>query len=67
MEQLGYPMGEKPLHEVLRDHARRQPEKAAYLWYGRALTYGELDRMSDAFAARLAGGMVARLALRHSR
>ncbi len=54
MEQLGYPMGEKPLHEVLRDHARRQPGKAAYLWYGRAISYGELDRMSDAFAARLA-------------
>lgn len=45
---------EQPLHEYLRAHARRQPDKAAYLWYGRAVTYDELDRASDAFAARLA-------------
>lgn len=45
---------EQPLHEYLRQHAREQPGKAAYLWYGRAITYAELDRASDAFAARLA-------------
>jgi long-chain acyl-CoA synthetase len=44
----------QPLHEILRGHARRQPDKAAYLWYGNALSYGELDRASDSFAARLA-------------
>lgn len=49
-----YTLGEKPLHDYLREHARRQPQKAAYLWYGRALSYAELDRLSDAFAARLA-------------
>jgi long-chain acyl-CoA synthetase len=43
-----------PLHDYLRAHARRQPDKAAYLWYGRPITYAELDRASDAFAARLA-------------
>jgi long-chain acyl-CoA synthetase len=43
-----------PLHEYLRAHARQQPDKAAYLWYGRAISYAELDRASDAFAARLA-------------
>jgi long-chain acyl-CoA synthetase len=43
-----------PLHEYLRAHARTQPHKPAYLWYGHALSYGELDRASDAFAARLA-------------
>ena len=43
-----------PLHEHLRRHARTQPDKPAYLWYGAALSYAELDRMSDAFAARLA-------------
>ncbi len=43
-----------PLHEYLRAHAREQPARAAYLWYGHALTYAELDRASDAFAARLA-------------
>jgi long-chain acyl-CoA synthetase len=45
---------ERPLHEYLREHAREQPDKAAYLWYGRAISYAELDRASDAFAARLA-------------
>ena len=43
-----------PMHEILRAHARRQPDKPAYLWYGAPVTYGELDRASDAFAARLA-------------
>lgn len=49
-----YRLGEKPLHEYLREHARRQPDKPAYIWYGHALGYGELDRLSDAFAAELA-------------
>ena len=43
-----------PLHERLREHARRRPEHPAYVWYGTVLTYRELDRASDAFAARLA-------------
>ncbi len=45
---------DKPLHEYLREHARRHPDKAAYIWYGRAISFAELDRASDAFAARLA-------------
>lgn len=45
---------DQPLHEYLRQHALQQPDKAAYLWYGRSVTYAELDRASDAFAARLA-------------
>ena len=45
---------QQPLHEYLRQHARERPQQAAYLWYGRAITYAELDRASDAFAARLA-------------
>jgi long-chain acyl-CoA synthetase len=45
---------ERPLHEHLRQHAREQPDKAACLWYGRAISWAELDRASDAFAARLA-------------
>lgn len=43
-----------PLHEHLRSHARNQPDKAAYLWYGYSLTYADLNRASDSFAARLA-------------
>jgi long-chain acyl-CoA synthetase len=53
MDAFTYLQGEKPLHEYLRQHARTQPEKPAYLWYGAALSYGELDRLSDRFAARL--------------
>lgn len=45
---------QQPLHEYLRQHAREQPHKAAYLWYGQPIRYAELDRASDAFAARLA-------------
>ena len=42
-----------PLHEHLRRHARATPDRTAYLWYGRAITWAELDAASDAFAARL--------------
>ena len=43
----------QPLHEHLRLHARDNPDGTAYLWYGRAITWAELDRASDSFAARL--------------
>ncbi|WHZ09659.1 MAG: Long-chain-fatty-acid--CoA ligase [Burkholderiaceae bacterium] len=42
-----------PLHEQLRRHARATPDRIAYLWYGRAISWRELDAASDAFAARL--------------
>ena len=32
-----------PLHEHLRAHARRQPNQQAYLGYGQAIRYAELD------------------------
>ncbi len=54
METSHTPTPDLPLHGYLRVHARQQPDKAAYLWYGRAISYAELDRASDAFAARLA-------------
>lgn len=50
---LVYRRGQKPLHEYLRDYARENPEKTALIWYGRELTYGELDDLSDRFAAFL--------------
>jgi long-chain acyl-CoA synthetase len=43
----------QPLHETLRHHARTMPSRAAQIWYGRTITWAELDAMSDAFAARL--------------
>jgi len=48
-----YPLGEIPLTEILRERARRTPDKAALIFYGRDVSYGQLDRLSDAFAAWL--------------
>jgi long-chain acyl-CoA synthetase len=49
-----YRQGLRCLHDYLRLHARAQPDKPAFIWYGRAITYLELDRWSDALAVRLA-------------
>jgi long-chain acyl-CoA synthetase len=49
-----YPCGEIPLSEYLRERARRHPDKPAIIFYGTIMTYGELDRLSDRFAALLA-------------
>jgi long-chain acyl-CoA synthetase len=44
---------QQPLHEYLRTHARERGQHAAFIWYGRTMSYAELDAASDAFAARL--------------
>ncbi|RMX06045.1 AMP-dependent synthetase [Corticibacter populi] len=44
---------QQPLHEYLREHARHRPDHPACIWYGRAISWAELDGASDAFAARL--------------
>jgi long-chain acyl-CoA synthetase len=49
-----YRQGLRCLHEYLRLHARAQPDKPAFIWYGREIGYLELDRWSDALAVRLA-------------
>ncbi|AET66557.1 acyl-CoA synthetase (AMP-forming)/AMP-acid ligase II [Desulfosporosinus orientis DSM 765] len=51
--ELNYKRGLKPLHEYLRDNARQNPEKAAIIWYGREISYGELNDLSDRFATAL--------------
>ena len=48
-----YPLGEIPFTEYLRERARRTPEKASLIYYGREVSFAELDRLSDAFAAWL--------------
>jgi fatty-acyl-CoA synthase len=48
-----YRFGEVPLTEYLREWARLQGEKPAVIFYGARLTYGELDGLSDRFAALL--------------
>ncbi|WP_322008117.1 AMP-binding protein [Paraburkholderia tropica] len=49
-----YPLGQRPLTAYLREWARRAPQRPAVHFYGRTLSYGELDRLSDRCAALLA-------------
>lgn len=53
MTAVSYRFGERPLPEYLRQHAVNHPDKPALIWYGRVVSYGELDRLSDGFAQRL--------------
>lgn len=53
--ELRYPIGEVPLTDYLRYWARTTPEKSAIIFHGASLSYGELDRQSDAFARLLIG------------
>jgi long-chain acyl-CoA synthetase len=50
---IAYRHGQQPLHEYLREHARRTPDKPALVWYGRRISYAELDDLSDRFAQSL--------------
>lgn len=51
MSSLTYP--NVPLHEILRDKARGQPDRAAIVFEGRNITFAELDAESN----RLAHGL----------
>lgn len=55
---LTYIRGRKPLHEYLRDNARQNPERIAIIWYGREISYGELNDLSERFAAFLSSSGV---------
>ena len=55
-----YPWGEVTLPEYLRRWAGQQPDKPALIFYGNTISYAELDRLSDAFAALLASHGVVR-------
>ncbi len=48
------PYPEKTLVDVVRETARDRPAHPALLFKGARLSYGDLDRQSDAFAAALA-------------
>lgn len=49
-----YPFGEVAMTQYLRRWAAQQPDKVLYDFYGGTITYGEMDRLSDRFAALLA-------------
>ncbi|MBI2217207.1 MAG: AMP-binding protein [Candidatus Rokubacteria bacterium] len=44
----------RPLAMILKDNARRLPSKPALIFYGRQVTFAELDDASDRFAGWLA-------------
>ena len=54
------PYPERTLLDDLADAVAERPDAPAALFKGRTVTYGELDRLSDAFAATLAGLGVAK-------
>ncbi|GGB22941.1 acyl-CoA synthetase [Tistrella bauzanensis] len=49
-----YPLGEIPISDYLTRRAQANPDKPAINFYGRVLSFGDLDRLSDRFAAHLA-------------
>src|SRR4051812_5669518 len=48
------PYPDKTLVDYVSEHARSSPKRPALLFKGATVTYGELDRLSDACAAGLA-------------
>jgi acyl-CoA synthetase (AMP-forming)/AMP-acid ligase II len=44
---------QRPLHTFLKDHARQSPDRLAIQYYGRGISFGELDEQSDRLAAAL--------------
>ncbi|HEY8481535.1 MAG TPA: AMP-binding protein [Spirillospora sp.] len=48
-----YPLGERPVTDYLRAHAERDPDHPAIVFYGRIITYGGLDELSDRFGGWL--------------
>lgn len=48
-----YRAGEKPIHEYLFDNEREIPDRAAYIFYGRILTWKELGQSVRKLAAFL--------------
>lgn len=51
--ELAYHLGPKPLFEYLRQNAREMPDRAAYIYYGKTITWSDLDLFSDRFAGFL--------------
>lgn len=49
-EQPIKPFGDIPISGYVTEYARIQPEKACMIYYGRRLTYSEVDELSNQFA-----------------
>ena len=48
--ELSYPLGEIPVHEYLRKNAANHPDKCLVSFYGRDVSYREVDTASDRLA-----------------
>ncbi|SEH18184.1 long-chain acyl-CoA synthetase [Natronorubrum sediminis] len=48
--RLSFPDGRRPIHELVRLRAREQPTAPAVTFYGRTLTWSDLEAAVDAFA-----------------
>jgi acyl-CoA synthetase (AMP-forming)/AMP-acid ligase II len=51
--EVRYPLGEVPITDHLRHWASTDPERVAIVYYGSAISYAELDEVSDRFAGWL--------------
>jgi long-chain acyl-CoA synthetase len=51
--EIEYPLGKVPIFHYLKDHAEKTPDKTCIIFYGRKISYGEIDDLSDRFAAYL--------------
>lgn len=49
-QTLSFPAGRRLIHEYVRVHARNRPEEPAVTFYGRTLSWRELDSLAEAFA-----------------
>ncbi len=51
--EVEYPLGERPVTEYVSHWARTVPDRVAYDFYGRRITYAELDELAARFAGWL--------------
>lgn len=52
-KKVSYRSGEKPMHEYLLDNAAQMPDQAAYIFYGREVSWAELADSTRRLAAFL--------------
>ncbi|MGB3503394.1 MAG: AMP-binding protein [Mesorhizobium sp.] len=51
--ELRFPHGRRPISAYLREWAKIQPQKPAIIYYGKVVTFRELDDLSERFARLL--------------
>lgn len=50
---LSFPADRRPIHEYVRVHARDRPEEPAVTFYGRTLSWREMDSLAGTFAGSM--------------